>query len=65
MAGSASNGKIALQKLEQLSVDLVTLDMEMHELDGLSTLKIIRERGLKVKVIIFSSKTVRGAELKF
>ena len=53
---------MALQKLEQLSVDLITLDMEMPELDGLSTLKIIREKKIQVRVIIFSTKTVRGAE---
>lgn len=63
VVGSAPNGRIALLKLEQMSVDLVILDMEMPELDGLSTLKKIREKGLKVKVIIFSTKTTRGAEM--
>jgi two-component system, chemotaxis family, protein-glutamate methylesterase/glutaminase len=60
--GTAANGRIALQKLEQFSVDLVTLDMEMPELNGLETLKEIRARGFKVKVIVFSSQTIRGAE---
>jgi two-component system chemotaxis response regulator CheB len=63
VVGTAGNGKIALQKLEQLSVDLVTLDMEMPELSGLETLKLIREKKFNVKVIIFSSQTFKGAKL--
>lgn len=62
VVGSAANGKIALQKLEQLSVDLMTLDMEMPELDGIGTLKAMKEKGLNTKVIVFSSQTVKGAE---
>lgn len=62
VVGTAPNGKIALQKLEQLSVDLMTLDMEMPELDGIGTLKAMKEKGFKTKVIVFSSQTVKGAE---
>jgi len=62
IVGTAANGKIALQKLEQIQVDLITLDMEMPEMNGLETLKQIRQKGLKVKVIVFSSQTIRGAE---
>lgn len=60
--GSAANGSIALQKLKQLQVDLVTLDMEMPEMDGIDVLKAIRERQHRVRVIVFSSQTTRGAE---
>lgn len=62
VVGTAANGKIALQKLEQSSVDLVTLDMEMPELNGIETLKQIRAKKINVKVIMFSSQTARGAE---
>jgi two-component system chemotaxis response regulator CheB len=62
VAGSAPNGRIALQRLEQMQVDLVTLDIEMPEMDGLAVLKEIRKRNHRVRVIIFSSKTHRGAE---
>lgn len=61
VAGTAPNGSIALQKLEQISVDLVTLDMEMPDMDGIQVLKEIRKRNLKVKVIVFSSLTTKGA----
>lgn len=60
--GVAPNGSIALQKLEQVSIDVVTLDLEMPGLDGLEVLKEIRKRNFPVKVIIFSSQTQRGAE---
>lgn len=62
IVGTAPNGRIALQKLEQLSVDLITLDMEMPEKNGLETIKELRAKGFKTKVIVFSSQTTRGAE---
>lgn len=62
VAGTASNGKIALQKLENESFDLVTLDMEMPELDGIATLKEIRKKDLKTRVVVFSSHTRAGSE---
>lgn len=62
VVGSASNGKIALELLEQKDVDLMTLDMEMPVMNGLETLKALRERGSKVKVIVFSSSTRSGSE---
>jgi two-component system chemotaxis response regulator CheB len=62
IVGSAPNGRIAIQKLQQTTVDLITLDMEMPELNGLETIKEIKRLGLKTKIIVFSSQTVRGAE---
>ncbi len=63
IAGTANNGKIALQRLAQSSVDLVTLDMEMPEMSGLETIREIRKAKFPVRVIIFSSHTTRGSEL--
>lgn len=34
LAGTASNGRLALAKLGHLNPDLVTLDIEMPEMDG-------------------------------
>ena len=62
IVGTAANGSIALQKLKQLSVDVVTLDMEMPEMNGIDVLKAIRQEGISVRVILFSSQTQRGAE---
>lgn len=65
VAGTAGNGKIALARLEQGSVDLVTLDLEMPELDGLETIREIRKRGFPVKIIAFSAHTRSGSEKTF
>ncbi len=61
VAGTAPNGRIALSKLPQLNPDLVTLDIEMPELDGLSTLPELRKDYPKLPVIMFSTLTERGA----
>jgi two-component system, chemotaxis family, protein-glutamate methylesterase/glutaminase len=61
VAGVASNGRIALEKLTQINPDFVTLDVEMPELDGLQTLREIRKTHPKLPVIMFSLLTQRGA----
>ena len=61
VVGEAANGKIALQKLAQLNPDLVTLDVEMPEMNGLQTLKEIRKSHPRLPVIMFSAVTERGA----
>jgi two-component system chemotaxis response regulator CheB len=61
VAGTASNGKIALAKIGQVNPELVILDVEMPEMDGLETLTNIRKDWPKLPVIMFSTKTERGA----
>jgi two-component system, chemotaxis family, protein-glutamate methylesterase/glutaminase len=61
VVGSAANGRIALDKLPQFSPDLVTLDVEMPEMDGLETLAVFRKTYPKLPVIMFSTLTQRGA----
>jgi two-component system chemotaxis response regulator CheB len=61
VVGTAANGRIALSKLPQVSPDLVILDIEMPELDGLATLKEIRKAYPKLPVVMFSALTERGA----
>ena len=65
LAGTAPNGRIALAKLPQLTPDLVTLDIEMPELDGLGTLPEIRKLYPRLPVIMFSTLTERGASATF
>lgn len=59
---TAKNGKEALEKLESLKPDLVTLDIEMPIIDGITTLKHIVSK-YKVPVIMISSLTSEGADL--
>jgi two-component system, chemotaxis family, protein-glutamate methylesterase/glutaminase len=61
VVGTAANGKIALAKLAQVNPDLVILDVEMPEMDGLQTLKELRKTYRRLPVIMFSSLTERGA----
>ncbi|QDU21972.1 chemotaxis-specific protein-glutamate methyltransferase CheB [Urbifossiella limnaea] len=61
VVGTAANGRIALAKLAQVVPDLVVLDVEMPELDGLATLREIRKTYPKLPVIMFSAVTERGA----
>jgi len=62
VAGIAANGKIALSKIPQLNPDIITLDMEMPEMDGITTLVELRKLYPKLPVIMFSTLTHQGAE---
>lgn len=61
VAGTASNGRIALQKITQLQPDVIILDIEMPEMDGLEMLTELRKTHPKLPVIMFSTLTNRGA----
>ena len=61
VVGTAANGKIAMGKIEQLKPDIITLDVEMPEMDGLETLHAIRATNRTLPVIMFSTLTSRGA----
>src|SRR5262245_36133672 len=61
VVGAAANGKIALARMIQVNPDLVILDVEMPEMDGLATLAAIRKAHPRLPVIMFSALTERGA----
>ena len=70
IADTASNGKIAINKLAHISVDVVLLDIEMPVMNGLDALKIIQRLYPFIKVIIISSvnkghalNTIKALEL--
>ena len=56
----AEDGFQGLAKLQEISVDLVLLDVTMPNLDGPSMLATLRERGNKTPVIMLTSESKRS-----
>ena len=63
VAGSARNGKLALSRLATLAPDVMTLDIEMPEMNGLEVLDALKASGSQTGVIVLSSHTLRGGAL--
>jgi two-component system chemotaxis response regulator CheB len=62
IAGWASNGRLALAKLQMLHPDIILLDIEMPEMNGLEAIPEIRKILPHTPIIMFSTLTERGAE---
>ncbi|MEM8757806.1 MAG: chemotaxis response regulator protein-glutamate methylesterase [Planctomycetota bacterium] len=64
LVGTAFNGRNGLDKIERLSPDVVTLDVEMPELDGLSALKLLmKSHPSPPAVLMCSSLTKQGSRV--
>ena len=61
VVGTAANGRIALARILELKPDVVTLDVDMPEMDGLTTLRELRATHPHLPVIMCSSLTEKGA----
>lgn len=61
VAGTAVNGRIALTKFAAIKPDVVLLDIEMPEMDGLETVRQLRQIDPRVPIIMFSTLTENGA----
>jgi two-component system, chemotaxis family, protein-glutamate methylesterase/glutaminase len=60
VVGTAMDGTFGLKKIEELKPQVVTLDLDMPEMNGLDTLKAIM-RTHKLPVIVVSSHSTAGA----
>ncbi len=61
VVGEARNGIAALEMMEKVAPDVVTMDVEMPLMDGIETLRQMRPRFSHIRVIMFSTLTNRGA----
>lgn len=62
VVGVANNGQEAIQKVQQLKPDVITLDVEMPVMDGITALKQIMQLQ-PTKALMLSSLTYEGAKL--
>jgi len=63
VAEKAMNGRFALQKIPRVEPDVICLDLEMPEMNGIEFLKERKNRGITIPVVILSSIAARGAEI--
>jgi two-component system chemotaxis response regulator CheB len=62
VVGFANNGLQAIEAIKTCSPDVMTLDIEMPEMDGLTALREIRKTNKYLPIIMFSSLTHKGAQ---
>jgi two-component system, chemotaxis family, protein-glutamate methylesterase/glutaminase len=61
VVGTAANGRLALDAIKRSRPDLVTLDIEMPVMDGVTTVSEIRQFDPKLPIMMFSAMTSAGA----
>ena len=61
VVGTASNGLLAQAKIDQLRPDVITMDIEMPQMDGIAAVRELRKRHKQVPVIMFSTLSAAGA----
>lgn len=59
---AVGSGILAIEKLLAHQIDLLVLDLEMPDLDGIGTLREMNKRGIKCKTLVFSSLSKYGAQ---
>ena len=63
VVGTASNGQDALEKIQSLQPDVVTLDIEMPKMNGLQVLEELRKLKRHPRILMVSSLTSKDAEM--
>jgi two-component system chemotaxis response regulator CheB len=63
IADKAMNGRFAMDKIPRVNPDIIVLDLEMPEMNGIEFLKERKKRDIKIPVVILSSIARRGAEI--
>jgi len=63
LVGVASNGKTAIARIETLKPDIVTLDIEMPEMNGIEVLEYIKENSIPTSAVMLSTLTQKGSDM--
>jgi two-component system chemotaxis response regulator CheB len=63
IADKAMNGRFALDKIPRVNPDIIVLDLEMPEMNGIEFLRERKKRDIKIPVVILSSIAAKGAEV--
>ena len=63
VVGTAHNGKAALLKIKTLNPDLLTLDIEMPEMNGLQVLQQLHQDAPNVGAVMLSTLTHEGGTM--
>ena len=63
LADKAMNGLFALQKIPRVQPDVICLDLEMPEMNGIEFLQERKKQGIKIPVVILSSIAEKGAQI--
>ena len=64
VCSTAANGRFALTKIKTFKPDLITLDIEMPEMNGLELLEALKKEGIKLpRIIMLSTLTTRGGDM--
>jgi two-component system chemotaxis response regulator CheB len=61
VVGTAANGLLAQARIDQLKPDVVTMDIEMPQMDGITAVRELRKRHPRLPVIMFSTLSAAGA----
>lgn len=65
LVNSHRNGRLAVEDVQKSRPDIVVLDIEMPDMDGLTALPLLLKAHPTVKVIMASTLTRRNAEISF
>ncbi|MDR0669504.1 MAG: chemotaxis response regulator protein-glutamate methylesterase [Treponema sp.] len=63
IADKAMNGRFALDKIPRVNPDVIVLDLEMPEMNGIEFLRERKKQGIEIPVIILSSIAAKGAAI--
>src|SRR6516162_5693493 len=54
VVAEAANGREVVAKVEELSPDIVLLDLNMPDVDGLSAMRKLQEAGNRTKILVLT-----------